>query len=127
MHYASLVILIDNKGRGLTLKRSSHSSFPSQWGLPGGRAEEGEEDWETAIRELREETSVVISKEDLNPLTQIYSRDKFFHFFWAKCEAPEIILDSEHTDWLWIPKDELKEVISIPTDEAVWIALKAVK
>lgn len=127
MHYASLVILIDNKGRGLTLKRSSHSSFPSQWGLPGGRAEEGEEDWETAIRELREETSVVISKEDLKPLTQIYSRDKFFHFFWAKCEAPEIILDSEHTDWLWIPKDELKEVISIPTDEAVWIILKSIQ
>ena len=127
MHYASLVILIDNKGRGLTLKRSSHSSFPSQWGLPGGRAEEGEEDWETAIRELREETSVVISKEDLNPLTQIYSRDKFFHFFWAKCEAPEVQLDHEHSDWLWIPKNELKEVISIPTDEAVWDALKAIK
>lgn len=127
MHYASLIILIDNKDRCLTLKRSSWSSFPSQWGLPGGKAEAGEEDWETAIRELREETSLVISKEDLKPLIQIYSRDKFFHFFWAICDAPQIQITSEHTDFLWVPRLELKEVVSIPTDKAVWDALEAIK
>lgn len=58
----SVVIITDSEGRILLQKRTHPKG---RWGLPGGLMELGESCEETAVREVREETSLEIKKPKL--------------------------------------------------------------
>lgn len=53
------LIIPDNSGRVLILKRSEKTHSPGAWSLPGGKIEIGETVEEAAAYELFEETSLV--------------------------------------------------------------------
>jgi len=61
------VIVHDLEGqRVVLLQRGPHAKFAQgMWDLPVGKSEPGEPITETAIRELREETGLVVAAEDL--------------------------------------------------------------
>lgn len=51
-------LAIDADRRVLVGRRPEHKAFPSQWEYPGGKAEAGEGDVHTLIREWQEELGV---------------------------------------------------------------------
>jgi 8-oxo-dGTP diphosphatase len=52
-------IIKDDQGRLLLIKRG-HAPGAGLWSLPGGRIEPGETDAEALVREMREETGLVV-------------------------------------------------------------------
>ena len=55
----AVVMLVDRQGRILMQHRDANARVsPDQWGLPGGRVEEGETPVEAARREVHEETGI---------------------------------------------------------------------
>ena len=52
-------VVKDDQGRLLLIKRG-HAPGAGLWSLPGGRIEPGETDTEALVREMREETGLVI-------------------------------------------------------------------
>lgn len=67
MSCVDLVILSknDNGYKVLSIKRG-HAPFEGYWANPGGNIDEGESPEDAAIRELEEETSLILSKERLD-------------------------------------------------------------
>lgn len=66
----SAACIVDDKGRLLLQKRGDLQGL-NEWGLPGGAWEFGESAEEALIREVREETGLVIQ---INRLIGVYSK-----------------------------------------------------
>ena len=59
----AVVFLVDPQGRILMQHRDANAHVsPNQWGLPGGKIEDGETPDEAARREVLEETGLSVSK-----------------------------------------------------------------
>jgi 8-oxo-dGTP pyrophosphatase MutT (NUDIX family) len=72
MHHFASVAVVDGEGRVLMQERDEHAPvYPDMWGLPGGRLEDGESFVEAAVRELEEETALVVGADDLTSLGRV--------------------------------------------------------
>ena len=60
-------VVVENKeGQFLLIQRASNDDFmPNKWWIPGGKIEQGEKSKDAASRELKEETGIKISSENL--------------------------------------------------------------
>lgn len=66
MECVDVVVLVPNEdGYSLLAIRRGKSPFAGMWALPGGKVNAGEDEIEAAIRELREETEVSLTEDDL--------------------------------------------------------------
>lgn len=77
------VTLVDPRGRVLMQERDEHAPvWPDLWCFPGGGLEAGERPVDGAVRELAEETGVVVAPEDLTDLGlfEVTSDRGTFHF-----------------------------------------------
>ena len=63
---AVCALIIDMEGKALLISRRNH---PDQWGMPGGKADEGEDPRSAVIREVWEETGLQM---EYGKLEQIY-------------------------------------------------------
>ncbi|MFB6355913.1 MAG: bis(5'-nucleosyl)-tetraphosphatase [bacterium] len=89
------------------------------WGFPKGHVEEGENLWETALRELREETSLksVRRQSDFEYSFDYKFQqngqliDKTVHFFAGEIteDEPEVSLSHEHEDYDWFNQNDALE------------------
>lgn len=93
--------------------------------LPKGHVEDSEEYIETAIREVYEETGILIPKEALTPIGMFqYLSYKDLYLFSCECEIEnvnELICSSHHIDkytgrkvpemigWQWVSKEEIED------------------
>lgn len=83
------VVLLDADGRVLL----AHATETSHWDIPKGHGEEGEAPHVTALREMVEETGLVIAAERLKDLGLfVYRRDKDLHLFAARAREDELDL-----------------------------------
>lgn len=106
----SVVLLrtVDNRVETLLLKRAS-SIFNHAWCYIGGGIEEGESAVEAALREIKEETGLI--PEQLytsNKLEQIYNpKENYIYtapvFVGFVHENSEVKINSEHSEFLWLP------------------------
>ena len=105
---------IQHDGTFLLLQRQPHKSNGNQWGLPAGKIDPGERREEAMQREIREETSLEISIEDLHYNHSFFVRnaghDIHYHEFYATTDTlPKVLLSpNEHQQFAWVtPKEAL--------------------
>ena len=83
------IVLLDPHGRVLL----AHATETSHWDIPKGHGEEGEAPHVTALREMVEETALVIDAARLKDLGLfVYRRDKDLHLFAARAHDDELDL-----------------------------------
>ena len=119
------VLLINNEGKILILKRSNKvKTYKGLWGGVAGYIEEYEKPIETAFKEIKEEVglekeSVELTKQ-LEPIvfTDFYEQNKYdweiFPFLFKLKKNSKIKIDWEHTEYRWITPSQIKEFETVP-------------
>lgn len=115
--FVAKALVFDTEGRFLRLTRSdSHPALAGLYDLPGGTVEEGEEPGSAVIREIFEETSLVILPEQVSILYAVTSflDNKSFPTLLYKVQlletTPPVTLSYEHKAFSWESADQIAEI-----------------
>ena len=108
--FVAKVIVFDEQGRILLLKRKANQKYPSQWDLPGGHLLQGE-DWPTgAQREVAEETNLRVTnleKVFKDGRKQYYKTKTFSGRLFDHGELPE------HDEYIWLESEKIDKLNDI--------------
>ncbi|NWG27794.1 MAG: NUDIX pyrophosphatase [Ignavibacteriaceae bacterium] len=102
----------------LLLKRSPEQYYPNLWQMVSGKIKDGEKAFETAIREIKEETSLTPARLWIVPnINSFYSSDSDYisliPVFAARVEPDvEVRISSEHSEWNWFKPEEAKKILA---------------
>lgn len=102
----------------LLLRRGPDVTYAGQWRMIGGKIEKGEAAWQTALREILEETGLHPTRLWVIPsLNTFYEwqddRVNIIPAFGAQVSG-EPNLNGEHDDYRWIPPDEAADLLQWP-------------
>lgn len=102
-----------------------HATETHHWDIPKGMGDPGERASDTALRELREETSIVMPVARLTDLGIFaYRRDKVLHLFAMRAAPGEIVPEDCHCVSLFPSR---RTGLDIPEmDDFAWVAPAAV-
>jgi len=112
-HIEVVAAIIMYKDKILCVQRNvnKYAYISKKFEFPGGKIEEGESREQALKREIKEELSMDIGIGDLF-LTVDHTYPDFkltMHSFICTCVSPDLIL-SEHIDFKWLSKVELKNL-----------------
>ena len=126
------VTLVDPRGRVLMQERDEHAPvWPEMWCFPGGGLDEGEQPVDGAVRELAEETGVVVAAEDLTDLGQfeLVTSDRgtfHFHAFVARTTLADRDIEChEGRQMVFVHRDPLPDLDLVPSTALVAPQLEA--
>ena len=110
--------LLDNDPSFLILKRNHNKIYEHLWQGVAGKIEKGETAWQTAIRELKEETGLDPVKMFVaDHVSQFYEkhgdRVNLVPVFGIEVDSKNVILSDEHIEYKWV---DFKEAF----DTLVW-------
>jgi 8-oxo-dGTP diphosphatase len=124
---AAKVVIIDDKGRVLILRKSQddvrHANKSGRYNLPGGKIEPGESLIEGLVREVYEEISVTLDEisapffagewypEMKEPLQVVGV------FYLCKKWQGDVKLDDEHDHFTWITQSEVADYVLLPPED----------
>ena len=100
----------------LLLKNSIHKT----WAPPKGHLEEGEDIYDCAIREIKEEIGKntqfrIIPGFQETLKYEVVENEKVFQkevtYFLAELTSGEIIVSNEHEDWRWVTLEEAESLL----------------
>lgn len=123
------VTLVDPRGRVLMQERDEHAPvWPEMWCFPGGGLDDGERPVEGAVRELAEETGVVVAPDDLTDLGRFElptDRGTFhFHAFVARTTLSDRDVEChEGRQMVFIDPAQLGDLDLVPSTGLVSPAL----
>ena len=103
------IVIHDGNGLYLLLKRSKSSGWNSgKWELPGGKLEKGEGFEQALLREVKEETGLMISLERALGIaeSELPSMHVVHLIMKGKAYTTGILLSSEHEEYSWIGYDD---------------------
>jgi 8-oxo-dGTP diphosphatase len=110
--YVAVKALIEKNGRILLIKRSSKEDvYSNEWDIPGGKLKFGENPVNGLKREVKEETGLEV--EVIKPLDvwTFFKNNKKTQVigitFFTKVVSGKVRLGKEHTDFKWIPPEEI--------------------
>ncbi|MFC1842498.1 NUDIX hydrolase [Candidatus Dependentiae bacterium] len=114
----------------LFLKRNECKPYGNTWGLPAGKLDSGETKEQAVLRELFEETGIVLCEKDICLFKTVFVKypdiDFLFHIFKATfLKKPEKIKISkaEHSQARWVTVNEALQLDLIPgADECIKLA-----
>ena len=104
------------EGKILYLKRHPEKHQGNFWGIPGGKLDPNESPEEAVIREISEETGLVILPEDLEYIGPEYARHHLEYIFLVyraplRTEPTLNIGLAEHTEGRWVT---ITEALGLP-------------
>lgn len=106
----SKAILIDDQDHILIVRRSkTHPYVPLTLDIPGGQVEEGESMIDGLVREIFEETAIVVDPSQprllgTKDVTGYFGKDYYIELFEvAVGPRPNVTLDYEHDSFEWVP------------------------
>jgi dATP pyrophosphohydrolase len=117
---AHIVRIVDNKIEYLLLQRSKDKLYPNIWQMVTGKPNINEKAYQTAIREIKEETNLTASKLFIVPHVNSFynSFDDSINFvpvFLALVNRDEnVIISAEHQDYHWVKKKVAKNLLAWP-------------
>ncbi|MFJ7915649.1 MULTISPECIES: NUDIX pyrophosphatase [unclassified Lysinibacillus] len=120
---------IENEYKVLLLKRST-SVLHNVWCYIGGGIEEGELAWESAVREVKEETGITkVLLYTTNKFDQIYSpKENYIYvapvFVGYVEEQQEVTLNYEHSEYKWLSFKEAIAMVSLPGNDEVLMSIE---
>ncbi len=111
---------VNNKIEFLLMKRAPNEMYPNVWQMITGTNEDGEKAFETAIREIREETSLHPKSLWIVPnVNSFYSANddsiNMVPVFVAEVDSKlEVVLSDEHSEYIWCNKAKANELFAWP-------------
>jgi len=101
----------------LLLKRSEGQPYPGLWQMVTGKIKDGEKAYQTALREIKEETGLVPAQLWVAPtINSFYEpKDEFICLlpvFAARVESADVALSKEHTQYQWVEKTESQKLLA---------------
>ena len=99
--------LVDNVPEYLILKRNKNKIYEHLWQGVAGKIEKDEKAWQTAIRELKEETGLDPSNIFIaDHVSRFYEtkedRVNLVPVFGVEVSSKDVILSDEHVDFKWV-------------------------
>lgn len=104
----------------LLLKRNEDKSFPNHWGIPSGKIDNKETPDAAIIRELFEETSILLSLDNIEFVRKYHVVTSEFNFIYhlyvtSFSERPKItISELEHNKYEWFSNENIAQEKLIP-------------
>ena len=100
----------------LLLKRAKTKMYEHIWQGVAGKIEKGEKSWETAKRELKEETGLKPNKMFIVDhvskfYEQIDDRINLVPVFGIEVNKQEVVLSDEHSEYKWVTIDEALDLL----------------
>lgn len=119
--------IIQDRDTFLICQRSSSMALPLKWEFPGGKVEQGEDEKQSIVREIREELQLDIRL--IRRLSTVAYDYPSFRIrlipFLATVIGGSLRLQ-EHTDAKWVKADELDRYDWAPADLPVVAQLKTI-
>jgi 8-oxo-dGTP pyrophosphatase MutT (NUDIX family) len=111
-------LLLDDAGNMLILRRSStHPTLAHFPDLPGGLIEPDEKLTEGLLREIREETGLIVAEHEVRPIyagTEVYGDESRVRILYAgrlpSGAKPHITVSQEHESAEWLPLSEIESI-----------------
>jgi len=131
LQIAGIVVCLDNKQRFLIIRRSNIDQRAGMWTIPGGHIDESDRSIESgAVRELDEETNLLVNTSDLVYLGQ--PKPQKYYFLtqkWlgnVKVDKPNPVTNKvEHDDWKWATINQIKDIDN--SEIPIYLLEKALK
>lgn len=111
--HISTGVAVFKNGKLLMVRRVFNDTYGAQFELPGGGVDAGETIEQGAIRELKEETSLIVKRivavfSGFDYSTAKKPKVRQFNFLVEAAEPIEIILDpNEHDDFRWVSSKDI--------------------
>lgn len=103
----------------LLMHRSGDVIYATSWRMIGGKIETSEKAYETALRELKEETGLMPARLWAVPYTNNFyeashDRVNIIPVFAAEVTSQHVVLSKEHDSFRWVSYEEARELLPWP-------------
>ncbi len=110
--------IIKKENKVLLAKRLGSHGL-NTWGFPGGKLEFNETFEECVVREVSEETGLIIKNIKFGSLTNdIFSSDKHFVTVFMVCDwfkkNPKVLEPTKSSEWIWVEWDKMPKPLFLP-------------
>lgn len=108
---------INYRGKFLVLQRGRQDAQFGMWGIPGGKLEANESPEDGLVREMFEETSIIVSKKSLHLLDKAHSINPYdgsygLYLYYVELDhEPTIIINNtEHLNYKWVTISRFRDL-----------------